>query len=161
MDIDLIDFKKYNTPEEIKKYEAFIGPDGEYYKVKTRYESCDNCTHYMWADGYLKVNNLDYLRSDEKIICKCKTPLDILINYLGFIRYTHAFSSSSKVFLTFPNKFYFNYRMSRDQINSIYRLMEYNNDRIDSEIIEMIEESSSDYGKMREKVYEKIINRKS
>ena len=157
MDIDLIDFNAYDNPEDIKDYEAFIGPDGKYYKVKTRYESCDNCTHYTWAMGYFKKHNLDYLLADNAISLKCKTPLEVLINYLGFVRYTHAYSSSSKVYLTIPNRHYFNYIMSKEQIDSIYGLMEYNNDKIDSNIIDIIEESHN--YEVMDNLYEKLVHK--
>lgn len=46
MDSRFVDFNKYYDPKDVKNYELFIGPSGEYYKVKTTYESADNCTHY-------------------------------------------------------------------------------------------------------------------
>ena len=30
----VLDFNKYYLPEQVKGFELFIGPDGEYYKVK-------------------------------------------------------------------------------------------------------------------------------
>ena len=33
------DLKKYYLPEEVKGYELFIGPDGEYYDEEEIYES--------------------------------------------------------------------------------------------------------------------------
>lgn len=122
MKSDLIDFKHYKNPEEVKNYELFIGPYGEYYKVKTRYESCDNCTHYKWAEAYIKKYNYESLLTKEEIALKCKTPLELIIHYFGFIRYTHAYNSKD-VYLDIPNRLYFGFRVSKDQINALYKLM--------------------------------------
>lgn len=138
MKSNLIDFNKYYSPEEVKDYELFIGRDGEYYKVKTRYESDNNCTHYKWAEAYLEKLGVSQLLENEDIKKKCKTPLEVLVHYFGFIRYTHAYNSR-EAYLNIPNRLYFGYTLSKKQINSLYDLMNYNQDRIDDNIINQIE----------------------
>ena len=60
----LVDFNQYYKPEEVKEYELFIGPEGEYYKVKTKYESADNITHYKWAEAYIDNFKLNKIRQN-------------------------------------------------------------------------------------------------
>ncbi len=144
MKFDLADLNKYYSPEDIKDYEAFIGPDGEYYKVKTRYESADNLTHYKWAEEYIRRKGMENFVEKEKIASKCKTPLEFLVNYLGFIRYTHAHASTRKVYLTVPNPMLFGKKINKEQIDSLYKLMEYNKDDITYEIMELLEQHENE-----------------
>lgn len=136
---NLIDFNKYYDSKDVVNYELFIGRDGEYYKVKTRYESAENVTHYKWADEYLKRNNMQNFKDNKEIEKYCKTPLEFLVHYLGFIRYTHSFSSSRTVYLTFPNPLYFNKKITKEQIDSLYKLFIENKDNITTDLIEQME----------------------
>lgn len=136
---ELIDFNNYSKPEEVKDYELFIGPNGEYYKVKTKYESGDNCTHYEWAQKYLE-DRVPSTLSDPVIRKKCNTPLQILIHMYGYIRYTHSYGYSKPIF-DLPNSNYFGYKLSKEQIDSIYKLLDFNKETIDQELIEKIHDS--------------------
>lgn len=152
----LVDFNPYYKPEEVKGYELFIGPEGEYYKVKTKYESADNITHYKWAEAYIDNFKLNKIYESENQKHRCKTPLEFLINYCGFIRYTHAFSSSSKVFLSIPSG---NHTLPKKQIDSVYNIMYYNKDTIDEDIIKMLEDIDYKYDMKRDKVFENLKGR--
>ncbi len=154
MEFKLIDFNKYSSPVEVKDYELFIGPEGEYYKVKTRYESDQNCTHYVWAEKYLEEFGLSSLLTKEKITKKCKTPLEVLVHYCGFIRYTHMYGRN--IYLNIPNKLYFGYILSKKQINSLYNLMDYNHDKVNDDIINQIERLDEEYDTKIDKVFEKF-----
>ena len=160
MRMDLIDFNKYDNPIEVSKYELFIGPQGEYYKVKTRYESDENCTHYKWAEAYLEKHGLSGMLENENIHSKCKTPLELLVDYFGFIRYTHAYESSRQVYLTVPNRLKFGYEVTKDQIDSIYKLMYYNHDTIDENIMKKLEDIAEDYEIKREHVFNSIKSKR-
>ena len=136
---DLVDFNKYYDPKDVIGYELFIGRSGEYYKVKTRYESAENITHYKWAEEYIKKFNMQNFNDNKKIKKHCKTPLEFLINYLGFIRYTHSFSSSRTVYLTLPNSICFNKKITEEQIDSLYKIFIENKDNITTDLIEQLE----------------------
>lgn len=127
MNYDFIDFTKYKTPKEVAGYELFIGPKGEYYKVKTRYESDEDCTHYFWAEGYFSKFGLDFLMEQNFIKNKCNNKIDVLINLLGFVRYTHMYNDSIP-FITKPNPSYFGVEISNNQKEALLNIIEYNND---------------------------------
>lgn len=158
MKFDLADINKYDNPEDIKGYEAFIGPEGEYYKVKMSNDRGGTITHYSWAEEYVNRNNLQNYKENETITSKCKTPLEFLINYLGFVRYTHSHASSRKIYLTLPNPIMFGKKISKEQIDSLYRLMNYNNDEITSEIMELLEQHESDNYYLTDEVFNKMKN---
>ena len=158
MEIDLIDFNKYYDPKDVKDYELFIGPDGEYYKVKTRYESYDNVTHYQWAMAYLKKYNMESFSNNEKLKKHCKTPLEFLINYLGFVRYTH--SSNRQVYFTFPNPIYFNKYLSKEQVDAIYKILSYNKDRVGSDVISAIDSHTEKKSTIADNYFEKLKGRR-
>ena len=150
------DYKTYYNVEDVNGYELFIGPNGEYYKVKTIYESDQDCTHYEWAIGYIEKNNLQPLREHKYIKDKCNTDIQILINYLGFIRFTHASVSATPIF-TFPNKHYFGYRINNLQITAIYNLIKnHNKDFVDS-IISKLNNEEIEYEQKIDKVFKKLL----
>lgn len=157
---NLINFNKYYTPEEVSKYEVFIGPEGEYYKVKTRYESDENCTHYKWAEAYLENKNLISMLENKEIRAKCNTPLELLIDYFGFIRCTHAYESSRQVYITMPNRLKFGYQITKKQIDSIYELMYHNHDTLDETIMNMLENMDEEYEIKREQVFNNIKSKR-
>ena len=144
------DFTRYYDPNDVENCELFIGPRGEYYKVKNKKRNDDRLTHYKWAEQYMERYNLTRFFEIDNIKDKCKSPIDFLINYLGFVRYTHGQLSSRKVYLTLPNFSMFNYHLSREQINSLYNIMLYNNDVIDKGIIKQIENHADTTGVMSE-----------
>lgn len=158
MDYRFVDFKPYLNPEDVSNYELFIGPDGEYYKVKTTYESNQNCTHYNWAIGYFITHGINNVLDNEYTSSKCKSELDVLINKYGFIRYTHAYGYS-KPFINIPNENYFGYKISTKQIDSLYRIMQYNQDLIDEEIVDKIHHDHG-YEEKCDKVFRRIIERR-
>lgn len=159
MNYAFFDFNLYYHPEEVSKYELFIGPLGEYYKVKTRYESDYNYTHYCWAMGYIEKHNLTEVYHSPKVEKVCKTPLEFLVNYLGFIRYTHIISNGSRVYMSIPNEEFFGYIPSRSQIDAVYHLMDYNHDVADEEQLRKLEKSDYDYDKKVDMVFEKMKRR--
>ena len=63
-----VDLNKYYSLKEIEGYELFIGPEGEYYKVKKINEN-STISHSVWAAEYFKKNNFKFLTSNvlEKI----------------------------------------------------------------------------------------------
>lgn len=153
MDSRFVDFNKYHDPKDVKNYELFIGPSGEYYKVKTTYESADNCTHYKWAEYYLDKYAPNIMHN-EKVLSICKTPLEVLINLYGFIRYTHT--GDNKPYFTFPNVA-FGYQISKDQKEALYKLMDYNNEKITTEIVEMIENGNDGHNNASSITYRRML----
>ncbi len=146
-----VDFNKYFKPEEVSGYELFIGPSGEYYKVKTRYESDEDCTHYYWAEEYFKKNNLNSLLENDAIKSKCNTCISVLINYLGFIRYSHMYNDSIP-YISLPNPNYFGRELTPSQYSALNDIMEYNNDYIDEDTI-------SGYDSRVEDVFNRLTRR--
>lgn len=147
-----IDYNKYFLPSEVENYELFIGPSGEYYKVKTTYESDQNCTHYKWAIGYFIINNLESLKQNIFIKNKCKSELDILVNYFGFIRYTHI--GTKMPLFDFPNRDYFGCSVTAEQKEAIYDLLTFNKENIDEDFILKLE--NSQYEKRIDNYFNKI-----
>ncbi len=88
--ICMTDLKKYD--EIIKGWDGFIDPEGYFYKVKEMGEK-DDCDHLIWVDTYLKHNlysnfSMAKLLEVKEILSK-KDPVDYMVNYLGFIYYSH------------------------------------------------------------------------
>ena len=157
MNYDFVDFKPYYKPEDVDNYELFIGPNGEYYKVKTTYESDENCTHYYWAIGYFQKKGIKDVLMHKNIEKKCKTELEVLINLYGFIRYTHAYGKRD-VYINLPNPDYFGVVINSKQKTSLYKIMEFNHDNITSDIIEHNNESNC-YEEKRDKIFQRIISK--
>lgn len=153
MDSKFVDFNKYYDPKDVGDYELFIGPHGEYYKVKTKYESGQNCTHYKWAECYLEKNAPNIL-NNKKISDVCRTPLEVLTNLYGFIRYTHT--GDDKPYFTFPNPS-MGYQISRDQKEALYKLMDYNHEKITSEIVDMIENGNDGHNNVTSITYRRML----
>ena len=158
MNNESADINKYYSPEDIAGYEAFVGPKGEYYKVKKSNERGGTVTHYSWAEEYVNRNGMQNYKENENITSKCKTPLEFLINYLGFVRYTHSHASSRKVYLTLPNPILFGKKISKEQIDSLYKLMNYNNDDITYDLMQLLERHESKDYFLTDKVFEQIKN---
>lgn len=116
-----INFSKYYLPKDVEGFELFIGPAGEYYKIKTIFESDLNCTHYEWAKEYLIENNIKNESDNSDIF--------YLINYLGFIIYSH-FNIDKKPLFETPNEDYYGVKINKKQQESVLRLLIYNKESI-------------------------------
>lgn len=144
-----IDLKKYYLPEKVEGYDLFIGRNGEYYKVKKI--NGDMISHYEWAEIYLSRKNIRF-RSNTF------DALNLLIHRYGFIRYSHDFYSPNPI-LDIPNPSYNNVIITKEQIEAIYRLIEYNLEYLTNEQEEILDVESNILNSMREKTYQRIISK--
>ena len=99
----------FNKPEQVKGFELFIGPDGEYYKVKN-IKNNSNYTHYEWAEQYIKSFTNDVTKTN------CFDSLNLLIHKYGFVRYAHRFYSPNPI-LDIPNPSYYGVSITEEQKN--------------------------------------------
>jgi len=110
--------------EELKGYDGFIDQDGKFYKVK---KTCENRVegHFEWADKYIKdyifrefdVNKLYKLKE-----CKTKDTVEILINYFGFVYYSHD-SEYYKPIVKGPNPRLGGFKASKEQLDTLMHVM--------------------------------------
>jgi len=110
--------------EELKGYDGFIDQEGKFYKVKKSFENKFE-GHYEWADKYMKdyifkefdINKLyklkDYLKKD---------PVEILINYFGFIYYSHD-NEFNQPIVKGPNSRMGGFKPSNKQLNTLMNIM--------------------------------------
>lgn len=135
------DLNAHYDAKEVLNYELFIGPKGEYYKVKTVYESDENMTHYEWAKRFLEKNNLmEY----GLIKTNYGNPNDILINLFGFIRYTHA---GMEPIYDLPDKKY-GKNVTEAQLDSIFELSVLKKEvRFYEKLVDRVNESTYSYSR--------------
>lgn len=154
------DFKPHYDINEIKNYELFIGPQGEYYKVKTIKESDENMTHYNWAHKYLQKHKLLELFKQEIKELNLDDYNSIIINLCGFIRYTHVDYYGTPV-IDIPDYFKYGKTVTEKQIISLHHLMHSKNEsRFYEPFLENVKKNSYDgsiYRKMVDNYIEKLI----
>lgn len=148
----VLDFNKYYLPEQVKGFELFIGPDGEYYKVKN-IKNNSNYTHYEWAEQYIKSFTNDVAKTN------CFDSLNLLIHKYGFVRYTHRFYSPNPI-LDIPNPSYYGVSITKEQINSIYSLLDCNLEYITEEQKNMFDYNYNVYSNASDAVYTRHISKK-
>ena len=138
----VLDFNKYYLPEQVKGFELFIGPDGEYYKVKN-IKNNSNYTHYEWAEQYIKSFTNDVTKTN------CFDSLNLLIHKYGFVRYAHRFYSPTPIL-----------GITKEQINSIYSLLDCNLEYITEEQENMFDYNYNVYSNASDAVYACHISKK-
>ena len=52
------DFTPYQDEDMMKNYHGFIGPIGEFYRVRSIYEEADKMPHNSWAKRFIEYHNL-------------------------------------------------------------------------------------------------------
>lgn len=144
-------FNKYYLPEQVKGFELFIGPDGEYYKVKN-IKNNSNYTHYEWAEQYIKSFTNDVAKTN------CFDSLNLLIHKYGFVRYAHRFYSPNPI-LDIPNPSYYGVSITKEQ-NSIYSLLDCNLEYITEEQKNMFDYNYNVYSNASDAVYTRHISKK-
>lgn len=128
------DFNIYTKVSDMKGYDGFIGPNGEFYRVKkTNYEYID-ITHYTWAEEYAK-NNIELQKflanssiSTIYLIATLKSKLNILIHGLGFVYYSHEHTVFSPITI-FPDKNFNNKTVTKEQLDTLFDVMTINNEK--------------------------------
>lgn len=116
--------------EDLKGYDGFIDQEGEFYKVKKSFIN-KNEGHYEWADEYIKK----YLYSEFSInkLYKLKKellkndPVEVLINYFGFIYYSHDVECKKPIVIG-PNSRFGGFKPSDKQLNMLMNIMILNNE---------------------------------
>lgn len=146
-----VDLKKYYLPEEVEGYELFIGPEGEYYKVK-KINGVNTISHYEWAEIYFESKN-------KKFTPNTFDALNALIHLYGFVRYAHR-SISCNPILDIPNPAYHNVSITKEQVASIYNLVYYNEEYLTQDQEAILDYEVNVLNSMSEKVYLKTIRKK-
>ena len=145
-----VDLNKYYSLKEIEGYELFIGPEGEYYKVKKINEN-STISHSVWAAEYFKKNNFNEPKDNSSF-----DSISTIINKHGFVRYAHAFSSNP--IIDVPNPAYYGVRITKSQIEAIYNLLNHNLEYLTEEQERLLCEEMNILDTMSDKVFRKIIN---
>lgn len=145
-----VDLNKYYSLKEIEGYELFIGPEGEYYKVKKINEN-STISHSVWATEYFKRNNFNEPKDNSSF-----DSINTIINKHGFVRYAHAFSPNP--IIDVPNPTYYGVRVTNLQIEAIYNLLNHNLEYLTEEQERLLCEEINILDTMSDKVFRKIIN---
>lgn len=106
-----IDLKKYYDVTEVENYDVFIGPKGEYYRVRNITMRNDSRSHYIWAEYFL-IKEKIY----EEIVKSKRDILSYLISEYGYIRYSFIRGSRNPI-IDFPNN------ITKEQKDSLYNLL--------------------------------------
>lgn len=110
--------------EELKGYDGFIDQEGKFYKVRSFFED-KNKSHYEWADKYIKDYILNETNKNKLYKLKDylkKDPVEILINYFGFIYYSHD-NEFNKPIVRGPNSRMGGFKPTNVQLNKLMNLM--------------------------------------
>jgi len=135
------DFSPYSLEDDIYNYDGFIDQDGNFYKVKLKNQDKYNeeVTHYTWADKYTKeVLGVDRLRLDPHystlyMLSVLRDNLNILVQYYGFIYYSHAHLFHTPIIM-YPNG-EFGKTPSNRQLDVLWEIMERNKEKPGTEEI--------------------------
>ena len=141
---------KYNT---VKAYitiiEKYLKPNLGIYRLTSITNVTLNtfisefCMKHDFSRAYF-ANILKVLKGSMRDAC----------DIYGFIRYTHT--GDNKPYFTFPNVA-FGYQISKDQKESLYKLMDYNNEKITTEIVEMIENGNDGHNNASSITYRRML----
>lgn len=119
------DFNIYTDIKDMRGYEAFIGPNGEFYRVKPMSRDFTGITHYSWAEEFLK----DSIKVEEYIErTNLKTKLNFLIHVLGFIRYTHLYGMHG-VYIDKPDVNISGRKITKEQLDTLFNVMTINGEK--------------------------------
>ena len=77
------DFTPYHEAEDIQNYYGFIGPDGSFYRVRSKYAEDIDGPHDSWAREYMRYH---HLANDFEGLTSPRT----LVKQYGFILCTYA-----------------------------------------------------------------------
>ncbi len=125
------DIKGYKDLSNIVDYDGFIDPNGLFYKVKKKYSNDISVSHLTWAEYYLsqdkdKLNNLltpSY--SVLYILSKLNSKQDILINFFGFVYYSHDYLTREPIIIP-PDPMYNDKSITSEQLDTLYEIMNNN-----------------------------------
>lgn len=131
-----IDFNKYYDDEidNSAKYDGFIGPKGEYYRVKKRNDKNLNFGHNEWAESYIKKYNLysnffiNQTYSALLALSKVNGPAESLIHLFGFVYYSHDLLFHKPIIIS-PNESLAGHKINDYQKDMLYKIMKKNNEK--------------------------------
>lgn len=127
------DFKPYSKIEDMVGYDGFIGPNGEFYRVKKRNQTSLETTHITWSDAYIKFNKnmfntiMSPSYSMLLMISKLKTKQNILIHAFGYLYYSHEHLLRTPIIIS-PNPIYNAKSVTKEQLDTLFQIMEKNNE---------------------------------
>ena len=132
------DFTKYDDVTQINRYEGFIDRNGNFYKVCKRGEKITDekgmirDSHNLWAEAFLKeklsVKNFKFNPSVSELfaLSSLNGPAEILIHCFGYVYYSHD-PIYYKPIIKGPNPKIASYRITEEQLNTLFSVMLLNN----------------------------------
>lgn len=134
-----MDYKLYDDIKDSIGYDLFIDKNGKFYRIKKRLDK-NSTSHEKWADEYLRMNNIniDTSKFQSSIIFKLsnlKTSTDKLINYCGFVYYSHD-HCYYKPIIELPNPAIYGNRVTENQLDTLFGVMMVNNENTNIPIFE-------------------------
>ena len=159
----MFDFNKYDDVALIKDYDGFIDKYGNFYKVCPRMKKLRKeirkDSHNEWAQQFIteKLNIKDFkfnpTTSALFTLSTLRGPAEILVHCFGYVYYSHD-SVFHKPIIKLPNPKIANYKITDDQLNTLYLIMTMNKE--DTNIPIFFGEEEFDYcAKEEPKVYKK------
>ncbi len=97
--------------------------------------------------------------SNDVTKTNCFDSLNLLIHKYGFVRYAHRFYSPNPI-LDIPNPSYYGVSITKEQINSIYSLLDCNLEYITEEQKNMFDYNYNVYSNASDAVYTRHISKK-
>lgn len=125
------DINSYTNISDMIGYDGFIGPNGEFYRVKKRHSSDINLTHITWSEYYINhdATKLNFLLKPSYSIIytlsKLKSKQDILIHLFGFVYYSHDYLTNEPIIIP-PDPLYNDKIITKEQLDTLYQIMENN-----------------------------------
>lgn len=154
------DFKKYNNIKQIKGYDGFIDPEGDFYRVKKL--GSNDGDHNLWAQNYFEKTlgtKVPFVGSNVSLmlsIAKLNGPSDFLIHMYGFIYYSHD-GLLYKPIVKLPNTKLFGKNASSKSLDTLFNIALVNDEL---EIVQSIfEDGEVSYNGLVDDEYERTKRR--
>lgn len=128
-----MDLTPYDKVEDVLQYDLFIDRKGQYYRVGKRNPSeYKKVSHEEWAAYFL-----DSLDANQKCdipsgrlmnLAKINKKTSLLIQLYGFVYYSHDHHLYQPI-IEKPDPYYFGKSATREQLDSLYIVMEMNKEK--------------------------------
>lgn len=134
-----MDFKEYDDLNEMRGFDGFITPNGNFYKVKRKRGSL-NASHEMWSEEYFKRNeiDLDKFKINNNFIfnlINLNSYTDKAIHLFGFVYYSHD-PLKYKPIIKLPDYRISGKSVTPEQYDTLYGLLLINNENPDIPIFD-------------------------
>lgn len=127
----MFDFNKYDDVVEVKAYDGFIDTNGNFYKVCKRREKNIKDSHNEWATHFIKeklnIKKFKFNPTTSALftLATLGGPAEVLIHCFGYVYYSHD-PFYYKPIIKLPNPKIANYKVTEEQLNTLYSIMTMN-----------------------------------